>query len=179
MIIYKITNLVNGHMYIGLTRQPLQTRWKKHLKDSKHLDYYFYRAIKKYGPDNFTQEILEEISNPSKLDEKERYWINHYDTFKNGYNSTTGGEGGCTFSEAARRKMSLVKKGKPPNYIGPAWNKGIKMSPDFCKKMAEIKKGTIPTNLHILHSKECVEKMKTTKRNKYLERKLNASSNLC
>ena len=70
MNIYKITNLVNGKIYIG-----------KDTKDRK--DYYgsgivIKQAIKKYGKENFKKEILEKCSEYETLNEKEKYWINFY-----------------------------------------------------------------------------------------------------
>lgn len=54
----------------------------------------FYSAIKKYGIDNFVWGIIEEV-NIEKLDEREKYWIEHFSAFKFGYNSTLGGEKYC------------------------------------------------------------------------------------
>lgn len=64
----------------------------------------FHRAIRKYGIDNWTTEILETIDN-DLLNEKEKYWIEYFDSFKNGYNSTTGGEY-YVINEEGRKKMS-------------------------------------------------------------------------
>jgi hypothetical protein len=49
-----------------------------------------YQAFNKYGIENFNFEEIEEIEN-SLLDEREKYWINYFDSYKNGYNSTLGG----------------------------------------------------------------------------------------
>jgi len=49
-----------------------------------------YKAFKKYGLENFSFEPIEEIEN-EKLDEREKYWIDYYDSYKNGYNMTLGG----------------------------------------------------------------------------------------
>lgn len=51
--IYKITNIKNEKIYIGLTFFTIEQRWKTHLKDSKYVDNKFYRALKKYGAENF------------------------------------------------------------------------------------------------------------------------------
>ena len=51
----------------------------------------FHKALRKYGKDNFTQEIIEEVDD-KLLDEREIYWIRFYDSFKHGYNSTVGGD---------------------------------------------------------------------------------------
>ena len=91
--IYKITNQINGHSYIGLSTH-IEDRWDYH-KDpynwDREKDKALYIAIKKYGIDNFNFEILEECS-PEQLSEKEKFYIAKYDTFHNGYNMTAGGE---------------------------------------------------------------------------------------
>lgn len=89
-IIYKITNKVNGKSYIGQTRYTLEFRWRQHLH--KRDNTYFHNAIKKYGPDNFQLEILEECPF-SSLNEREMFYIAKYNTFKDGYNLTIGGDG--------------------------------------------------------------------------------------
>lgn len=97
-IIYKITNKVTNQVYIGQTSKTLNQRWEQHKKEAKEaLDGIrqsfplFHRMIIKYGENNFTPEILEECQN-SELDIKEKYWINYYDSYNNGYNSTIGGQ---------------------------------------------------------------------------------------
>lgn len=89
-IIYKITNKVNGKSYIGQTRYTLEFRWRQHIH--KKDNTYFHNAIKKYGFENFTLEILEECP-VSNLNEREIFYIAKYNTFKDGYNLTIGGDG--------------------------------------------------------------------------------------
>ena len=89
-IIYKITNKVNGKSYIGQTRYSLEFRWRQHIH--KKDNTYFHNAIKKYGVENFSIEILEECE-VSKLNEREIFYIAKLNTFKEGYNLTIGGDG--------------------------------------------------------------------------------------
>lgn len=89
--IYKITNLVNQHSYIGQSKD-IETRWKRHKrtannKNDKSYNYPLYKAIRKYGENNFSYEILEECS-IEQLNEREIYWINFYHSE---YNQTLGG----------------------------------------------------------------------------------------
>jgi len=55
-------------------------------------DTKFYRAIRKYGENNFYIELLE-TTTIDNLNEREKYWISYYNSYKNGYNSTLGGDG--------------------------------------------------------------------------------------
>ena len=98
--IYKITNLVNGKIYVGQTTKSLKERFQKHCwgtteKDSYHLNMAIKNAIKKYGKNNFTIELIEEVET-DKLDEREVYWISYYDSYNKGYNCTIGGQNGAT-----------------------------------------------------------------------------------
>lgn len=92
--IYIIKNKVNDKVYIGQTILSVEERFRQHMKPSAHKRRYkIYKAINKYGANNFYYEILEEKVPIDKLDELERFYIEKYDSFKNGYNSTKGGDG--------------------------------------------------------------------------------------
>lgn len=92
--IYIIKNTCNEKVYIGQTTQSVEERFKQHLKPSqiKRCRYKLYRAMEKYGKDNFYVETLESDIPYDKLDEREIYYIEKYDSFRNGYNSTNGGD---------------------------------------------------------------------------------------
>lgn len=91
--IYKIQNLINNRVYIGQTMKSYEKRFQQH-KNNYDKPYFsqltLYKAFKKYGLENFSFEPIEEIEN-EKLDEREKYWIDYYDSYKNGYNMTLGG----------------------------------------------------------------------------------------
>lgn len=94
--IYKITNLINNKVYIGQS-QNIAQRWSAHRnrpfnKDSTQYDCPLYRAIRKYGLNNFSFEVLEETTKED-LNEREVYWIakNNSNNPDNGYNLTSGG----------------------------------------------------------------------------------------
>ncbi len=89
--IYLITNQLNGKKYVGQALD-IEERWKRHIRDINNYDFVIYRAMRKYGVENFSFEVLEECD-VDKLDEREIYWINELDTYNNGYNMTMGGEG--------------------------------------------------------------------------------------
>lgn len=111
--IYKYTNLQTGHSYIGQTND-LRKRYNGHKSESfnpKASGYWlpFHCAIRKYGIENFSYEILEEIAdgeNQSFIDEREKFFINYYQTLttQNGYNLTVGG------NECPKPSLSYEKK---------------------------------------------------------------------
>lgn len=93
--IYKITNLINQKSYIGKTTFSIDRRWKEHQQESKSQrsqNRPLYRAMNKYGIENFSIEVVEEVD-IKELSKKEIYWIGYYDTYNNGYNATLGGDG--------------------------------------------------------------------------------------
>lgn len=117
MVIYKITNLLNGKIYVG--------------KDSKNNPNYYgsgeliTKAIKKYGKENFNKEILEVCSSLDELNEREKFWITQMDSRnkKIGYNIAEGGNGGILwngdapntgveFSEIHKYKISNSLSGR-------------------------------------------------------------------
>lgn len=92
--IYKIQNKINSKVYIGQTRKHYIERWKQHIKgaQTKKKKTYIQQAIAKYGIENFVFSVIEEVPN-SMLDEREIFWIEQENSFKNGYNRTIGGNG--------------------------------------------------------------------------------------
>lgn len=92
--IYLIENKINGKKYVGKTVYSLEKRFSEHIDDArKHPNRPLYRAINKYGKDNFEIKELE-CCNVDLLDEKEKFWISYYDTYLGeGYNATYGGNG--------------------------------------------------------------------------------------
>ena len=90
--IYKVTNNINKKIYIGQTIQDENIRWNHHIREALNgSNTKFHRALRKYGKDGFIWEVIEEVDN-DKLNEREIYWISYYNSYKQGYNSTTGGD---------------------------------------------------------------------------------------
>lgn len=94
-VIYIIKNNINSKVYIGQTIQKLKDRWYRHCGKSgiseSESNMAIKRAILKYGKENFTIEVLEECDQ-CNLDEREKYYINKYNSYNSGYNSTEGGQ---------------------------------------------------------------------------------------
>jgi group I intron endonuclease len=167
MQVYKTTNTINGKIYIGK-----DVRDRAHYLGSGEL---LRRAIKKYGKENFQKEIIEVCSTMEELSEREKYWIEKYDSrnFKIGYNITEGGTGGDTYTNnpnlpEIKKKISEKMKGRvmTPEHIEnlkkahysmdpvkrsylsarqSMANKGKIYTEETRKKLSEANKGKIPS----------------------------------
>jgi len=163
--IYRHVNKTNGKCYVGITCQ----RWARCRWGADGHGYNqpgqkkFWAAIVKYGWDNFDHEILEkDIKTPEEANEREKFWIAHFDSFKNGYNGTIGGSGatGHEYNEEARRKNSEAHKGlkchamphrEETKKLLSLNHKGLHNSPrtEFKKGVHynhEFRKGMVPWN---------------------------------
>ena len=94
--IYKITNNINNKSYIGLS-VDIENRIKTHFKKYKNINdkeynKTLYRAMRKYGIENFSVEIIMECLK-NELEKYEIYYIYYYNTYHDGYNETPGGDG--------------------------------------------------------------------------------------
>ncbi|MBQ7343999.1 MAG: GIY-YIG nuclease family protein [Clostridia bacterium] len=89
-LIYKHTNKLNGKSYIGQTCQKPSARWNS--GNNYCRSFKFGKAIDKYGWDSFSHEIIESnIETQDLANQREIYYIELFDSYKNGYNSTKGG----------------------------------------------------------------------------------------
>lgn len=96
--IYKITNLINNKVYIGKTSRTIQERYEEHLIFSKFDERPLYRAMRKYGIENFHLEEIDDCNTNEEANELEKYYIKKYNSYiysdnSNGYNCTLGGDG--------------------------------------------------------------------------------------
>ena len=102
--IYKITKISNGKSYIGQSND-IERRFKEHQQKGVSSRIPLDIAIQKYCIYAFTYEILEECP-LNKLNEREQYWINYYDTVNNGYNCSAGGEQQSVGENNGRAKLT-------------------------------------------------------------------------
>lgn len=155
MIIYKIENNINGKIYIGLTTKDLSKRIAGHIAENKS---YIQKALNKYGLQSFAVSVIDSAESREILCEKERYWIQHYNSkVPNGYNLTDGGDGLINPSKVVRRaiakKVSVLMKGnqyrtgiphseKTKKQIGES-SKKVWSDLKFRKKLSDAHKGKV------------------------------------
>lgn len=108
MVVYKITNLINNKIYIGLTTKPHLTRFKEHKQLSKRSNYAIHQAMRKYGVDNFKIDIIESCNSLEDLVIRESYWIKTLDSMnpKIGYNMINQEQNFKILSDDVKLKLS-------------------------------------------------------------------------
>lgn len=113
--LYKVTNLVNQKIYIGITKNSIEDRWKKHLSDSLMPMYPLHCAIQKYGKENFIIELLEESEDRQYIANKEDPTIEFYESRINqhGYNVAKGGYGGNLGESANLKRRQTIASRSP------------------------------------------------------------------
>lgn len=104
MFVYRVTNLINGKIYVGKSKN----------NDPKYFGSgpLIKEAIKKYGIENFQKEILAECDTISDLNALEQHWIKELKSTsrKIGYNLLIGGDGGDTFSIRSIESQNITRK---------------------------------------------------------------------
>jgi len=163
--IYKITNTLNGKVYIGSTVKNLRHRINRHvicLENDTHHSKHFQESWNKHGKSNFVCAVIEEYPTPANREfilSREQYYLDLYKPFDHtrGYNvcEKAGSPEHRTLSKEHRKKISQ-------GLIGRKWSlkqrrnlskalTGRKMPPGYGKRMSKIKTG-------LKQTKECVDK---------------------
>ncbi len=153
--IYKITS-PNGKIYIGQTINKIQRKYHYNSGDFKQqIKLWNNTQFYKWNPAD-TYEIIEECYcgiNKEFINERERYWIKYYDSFKNGLNCNEGGHGnlGHSPSKETLKKMSESKKGikhsEERNKRKSEITKGRKHTDDAKLKMSKVKRERMNDNI--------------------------------
>jgi len=112
--IYRITNKINGMMYVGqTTKTSVYTRFVGHYKETRN-NRHVSNAIRKYGKDNFSVEEIAIATSKDELNNLEVYYVDYFNTMApNGYNHRAGGNQNGKCSDELRKKISVAKAGKP------------------------------------------------------------------
>ena len=166
--IYKITNQINSKVYVGQTNN-MSLRWSGHKSDAmSNINRPLYNAMRKYGTENFTIEIIEEVIE-DLVDEKEIYWINQLNCLDRdyGYNLDSGGNKNKHASLETRQKQSDMRKGKNTGKDNSMFGKHH--TPESRLKISKHKNNKGEHNPRAILTKELVEKIKQDTRS---ERKI-------
>lgn len=168
--VYKITNNVNGKIYIGYTKHSPEVRLQQHLRISRYASSTtaLTHAIRKHGDRSFSVETIEQYESKEIALEMEKKYIAELGSAGNtgGYNETFGGEGGGSLTDAARLKRNAACRGRkftqehkdkigkghrvplPEQEIIALYEEGFGV-PSICKKLG-LKKTTVSRRLKLL-----------------------------
>lgn len=143
--IYKITNTINGKMYIGQS-VDIEKRISSHFCNRTTPTTNLHKDIKLYGSDNFVWSVICEVPKQT-LDIYESNYIKYYNTIDDtfGYNKTSGGVFGFLFNEEIKKEMSRKRK-------------GAKLSTDACENIRKAKLGEKNPNFGIKQTLETIQK---------------------
>lgn len=134
-VIYKITNKMNGKIYIGQTMHGFDKIYNNDICNNSH-NIHLKSSIIKYGINSFEFiKVFDVAFSQKELDIKEDIWINFYNSLDSnfGYNKRTGGNGGKLCKES-RLKISKSNKGKFKGEKNPQWGRRGELSPNWGKK---------------------------------------------
>uniref|UniRef100_A0A6H1ZYA9 Nuclease associated modular domain-containing protein n=1 Tax=viral metagenome TaxID=1070528 RepID=A0A6H1ZYA9_9ZZZZ len=146
----------------------MKERWKEHLyaafnENNSKRNIKFFNALKKYGAKDWAHEILMTCGSIEKAKQFEIKFIQQYNTYRRGYNSTIGGDGSyCKkhkVSKETRKKISIANSGENNGMFGTNGSKSPKfgrhLSDETKLKISKAQKGKV-------HSLETIEKMKVS-----------------
>lgn len=154
--IYAFKNLITNEYYIGKATN-MRGRTFKHLgslNKGEHYNKHLQSSWNKYGKENFELFIVEKC-NTSLLDEKEKHFINFYDSFNNGFNQTLGGDGLKNYRHTEDAKCKISKASKERKHTPESIEKirksklGKKRPKDVIEKIAAKKRGQKISEDHI------------------------------
>lgn len=161
--VYIHTNKENGKVYIGITGQPVERRWRSDGSGYKKC-LLFYRAIQKYGWDSFEHKILNEVKTKEEAEVLEQKLIKEYksNNVEFGYNIANGGSV-HHISEQTKKKISQTLK---ENYFKENHpNYGNKYSDEMKKKLSQSHIGLQTKENHYMYGKHHSDDMKERIRN--------------
>jgi group I intron endonuclease len=158
-VIYKIVNNTNGKIYVGQTVN-LYDRYKRHKRSLAEADEHnrpLVSAFKKYGFENFSFMILENIDcDTKKITEREQYWMDKFQSCRksNGYNAcpAAGSPFGYKHSDETKAKVSAASKRRrhtdETKKKMSEIQKGKVISAETRRKISESKKGVTPNRVY-------------------------------
>lgn len=156
--VYIHTNKINSKVYIGITGQSVDRRWRSDGSGYKKC-LMFYRAIKKYGWDNFKHETLFENLTKEEAERKEQELIAKYHSNDKeyGYNIANGG----SVNSVSQQTKEKIRETLKSNYVKENHtNYGKHFSEEMKKKLSDSHKGIMDGENHPNYGKEMPESQK-------------------
>lgn len=151
-LIYGIYHKASNRWYIGQTIRSLQCRWEEHLKEINFSKSHLNLALKKYGVGAFELQVIESNIPESRLDERERYYIQKYDSYHHGFNCTLGGQGVHGYKHTEETKSRISKSVAAGSHL---WN-----TPERAAKIKAAQKGRKFTEEHLQRIREAASRNK-------------------
>lgn len=151
--VYLIECFETGKLYVGYTGKTISERFHKHCTNASYgVKSHLYSAMRKYGIGDFSIKELWSGKSKAKALEMEKYYIDHFNTFKEGYNQTLGGDGGWSVTDKEdwlAKKRQAVSGEKNPRYIDIEDNELLKLAYGYYERH-----GSIPLSYWFKHCGE-------------------------
>lgn len=176
--VYIVTCSANGKHYVGQTKHP-RRRWTEHKSYSRRgrRSSVLYDAIRAYGEDRFSFDVIEVCETEADCDAAEVYWIEWYNSkVPHGYNLCDGGGGLRNPTAETRRKIGEASRGRVFSAeTREMWSrnrKGRVVSQEWRDAIRAAKKGKRTTVL----SEESMAKLSESVRASWIQRRARAAS---
>ena len=148
----------SGKSYIGQSVDLQKRKWAFLHFGDRYGGQKINRARKKYSHKSLWNYKVLEYCGIDKLDERERYYIELYDTINNGYNCESGGNENKIVSDESKQKMSEAKKGKYCGENSPLYGKHL--TEEQKRKLSEVMKGKYCGEKHPMWGRHLTEEQK-------------------
>ena len=176
--IYKITNKINNLVYIGqaknIKRRLTAHRCIEHSPNALEYNNQIHTAMREYGIQNFTFETIEECP-IEQLNEREKYWIAYYDSYKNGYNGTEGGDFEQVDNSGEANGRAYMTEDEV-RYIRECYNKHINFRDVYAQFKHKATKRCIQKIWHWENWKNILPEYNTEENKKYHATKAKANA---